>query len=55
MPRIVRPDYLMVPDAADLERKKKEELKKAIEKLKGKKKLRKKEEKKNRGKKLIKN
>ena len=45
MPRIVRPDYLMIPDAADLEREKKEKLKKAIEKIKEQKKLRKKEKK----------
>jgi len=54
MPRVIRPDYLMIPDAADLERKKKEEIKKAIERIKEQKKLRKKEERKNR-KKHIKN
>jgi hypothetical protein len=42
---VIRPDYLMIPDAADLERKKKEELKKAIQKLREIKKLRKKEKK----------
>jgi S-adenosylmethionine hydrolase len=42
MPRVIRSDYLIVPDAADLERKKKEEIKKAIERIKEQKKLRKK-------------
>ena len=55
MSRIVRSDYLMAPDDADLGRRKKEEVKRAIKGLKEKKKLRKKEEKKNRRKKLIKN
>jgi hypothetical protein len=45
MPRVIRSDYLIVPDAADLEREKKEKLKKAIERIKEQKKLRKKEEK----------
>jgi len=50
MPRVIRVgDFpLMSPDSADLERKKKEEIKKAIKRIKDKKKLRKKEKSKNR-------
>jgi len=45
MPRIIREDYLMIPDAADLERKKKEEIKMAVERARELKKKRKREEK----------
>jgi len=46
MPRIVRSeDYLMVPDAADLERKKKEEIKMAVERARELKKIKKRERK----------
>ena len=43
MPRIIRPDLLMVPEPADLEKKKEEEIKKAIKRIKELKKARKRE------------
>jgi len=50
--RVVRGDYFMAPDAVDLARKKKEDVEKAIDRIREHKKLRKKEEKKSRRKRM---